>query len=109
MESPWRPPFKRWRFAIRGGGLHVAGMGPQVARSNGRVIVVGAGIVGTCCALFLQREGFRVTLMDHDEPGSGCPAGNAGATHSGAVLPLATPEILRRVPGMLTDPEGPLL
>jgi glycine/D-amino acid oxidase-like deaminating enzyme len=84
-------------------------MGPQVARSNGRVIVVGAGIVGTCCALFLQREGFRVTLMDHDEPGSGCSAGNAGLIHSGSVLPLATPGILRRVPGMLTDPDGPLL
>jgi D-amino-acid dehydrogenase len=84
-------------------------MALQVASANGRVIVIGAGIVGTCCALCLQREGFRVTLMDHDEPGSGCSAGNAGLIHSGSVLPLATPGILRRVPGMLVDPKGPLL
>ena len=90
-------------------GCMLRAMGPQLASSNGRVVVIGAGIVGTCCALFLQREGFRVTLMDHDEPGSGCSAGNAGLIHSGSVLPLATPGILRRVPGMLTDPEGPLL
>ena len=79
-------------------------------QSNGRarVLVVGAGIVGTCCALWLQRHGFAVTLLDRNEPGSGCSAGNAGILHSGSVLPLATVGILRRVPQMLLDPDGPL-
>jgi len=80
-------------------------------QSNGRarVLVVGAGIVGTCCALWLQRHGFAVTLLDRNEPGSGCSAGNAGILHSGSVLPLATVGILRRVPQMLLDPDGPLV
>ena len=86
-------------------------MAPKLPRSNGRahVLVVGAGIVGTCCALWLQRHGFAVTLLDRNEPGSGCSAGNAGILHSGSVLPLATAGILRRVPQMLLDPDGPLV
>jgi glycine/D-amino acid oxidase-like deaminating enzyme len=86
-------------------------MTPKHPRSNGRarVLVVGAGIVGTCCALWLQRYGFAVTLLDRNEPGSGCSAGNAGILHSGSVLPLATAGILRRVPQMLLDPDGPLV
>ncbi len=86
-------------------------MTPNPTRSNGRarVLVVGAGIVGTCCALWLQRHGFAVTLLDRNEPGSGCSAGNAGILHSGSVLPLATAGILRRVPQMLLDPDGPLV
>jgi glycine/D-amino acid oxidase-like deaminating enzyme len=73
------------------------------------VLVVGAGIVGTCCALWLQRYGFAVALVDRSEAGSGCSAGNAGIMHSGSILPLATADILRRVPRMLFDPEGPLV
>lgn len=86
-------------------------MAPQQSPSNGRnrVLVVGAGIVGTCCALWLQRLGFAVTLLDRNAPGSGCSAGNAGILHSGSVLPLATAGILRRVPRMLLDPDGPLV
>jgi glycine/D-amino acid oxidase-like deaminating enzyme len=86
-------------------------MTPNLPRSNGRasVLVVGAGVVGTCCALWLRRFGFAVTLVDRNEPGSGCSAGNAGILHSGAVLPLATPGILRSVPRMLLDPNGPLV
>jgi glycine/D-amino acid oxidase-like deaminating enzyme len=73
------------------------------------VVVIGAGIVGTCCALWLRRQGFRVTLVDRNEPGSGCSAGNAGMFQTGSVMPLATPGILRRVPRMLLDPNGPLV
>ena len=30
-----------------------------------RIAVVGAGIVGVSCALYLQRDGHDVTLIDH--------------------------------------------
>ena len=33
------------------------------------VTVIGAGIVGVCCALHLQREGFKVRLVEKGEPG----------------------------------------
>ncbi|MEX1108214.1 MAG: FAD-dependent oxidoreductase, partial [Dongiaceae bacterium] len=33
--------------------------------------VVGAGIVGVCTALYLQRDGRQVTLFDAGGPGEG--------------------------------------
>jgi len=71
--------------------------------------VLGAGIVGVCTALALQREGWSVTLVDRGEPGLGCSFGHAGIIHSGGCIPLATPGILRAGPRMLLDPEGPLI
>ncbi len=73
------------------------------------VVVLGAGIIGLCSALSLQRDGHRVTLIDRLPPGEGTSYGNAGLIQVDAVLPIAMPGILRKVPQMLTDPEGPLV
>ncbi len=72
------------------------------------VVVVGAGILGVCCARFLQREGHAVTLVDRNPPGEGASFGNAAVLAVESVLPVATPGIWRRVPRMLADPMGPL-
>src|SRR5579871_6415372 len=71
--------------------------------------VLGAGIVGVCVALSLQREGHSVTLVDRADPGMGCSFGNAGVIQTGACVPIATPGVLRQVPKMLLDPDGPLV
>jgi D-amino-acid dehydrogenase len=71
--------------------------------------VVGAGIVGICCALQLQRDGHRVTVVDYQGPGEGTSRGNAAVIAGGACEPVAMPGILGRVPGMLADPLGPLV
>ena len=42
-----------------------------------KIVVIGAGIIGACTALKLQREGHSVTLVDRDEPGLGSSFGNA--------------------------------
>ena len=83
----------------------------MVAGENGRrhFTVVGAGTVGVCCAFALLRDGHRVTLIDRDEPGRGCSFGNGGIIQIGASVPVATPGVLRQVPGMLLDPNGPLV
>lgn len=73
------------------------------------VTVLGAGVVGLCCALALQKEGFAVTLIDQRDPGMGCSFGNAGMIQTGSVSPLAQPGILARVPRMLLDPEAALV
>jgi glycine/D-amino acid oxidase-like deaminating enzyme len=73
------------------------------------ITMLGAGIVGVCCALSLQRNGFSVCLIDRGEPGAGCSSGNAGMIQTGLILPLAVPGILMRAPRMLLDPEGPLV
>ena len=70
--------------------------------------VIGAGIIGVSTALYLQRDGHRVSLIDHRPPGEGASMGNAAVIAAGACEPVAMPGILWRVPGMLRDPLGPL-
>ncbi|MCB2103051.1 MAG: FAD-dependent oxidoreductase [Rhodobacterales bacterium] len=73
-----------------------------------RVIVVGAGIVGVACAIHLRRQGCDVTLVDRDEPGQGASFGNAGVLACCSVVPVTTPGIWKKAPGMVLDPDGPL-
>ncbi len=70
--------------------------------------IIGAGIVGICAALALQRAGCRVTVLDRGKPGAGCSSGNAGGITPSAVVPIATPGIVAAVPRMLMEPLSPL-
>ena len=72
------------------------------------VTIIGAGIVGVSCAAFLQREGFDVTVVDKLEPGQGTSFGNAGSVSPSAILPVAMPGIMKKIPRWLLDPLGPL-
>ena len=74
----------------------------------GEAIVVGAGIVGVSCALYLQRDGHRVTLLDPKGPGNGASFGNAGNLGWASCVPAAMPGVLKKVPQMLFDANGPL-
>jgi D-amino-acid dehydrogenase len=75
---------------------------------SGHVTIVGGGIVGACSALYLQRAGFGVTLVDKGGIGEGCSFGNAGNVSPGAVVPYLIPGILRQAPKWLFDRDGPL-
>jgi D-amino-acid dehydrogenase len=57
--------------------------------------VVGAGIIGICCALNLQRAGFAVTLYDDKGLAQGCSKGNAGHFATEQVFPLAHSSLLK--------------
>lgn len=80
----------------------------QPALNKPSVTVVGAGIVGVCSTLWLQRAGFAVTLVDSGGVGEGASFGNAGNISPGAVVPYLIPGIWKEAPGWLLDPEGPL-
>jgi len=73
-----------------------------------RVGVIGAGMVGVCAAAYLQRDGHSVFLVDPGTPGEGASFGNAGAFNASSVTPMAVPGIIKKVPGWLRDPLGPL-
>ena len=75
---------------------------------GGDVTIIGAGIVGVSSAAWLQRAGFKVTLVDSGAPGEGASFGNAGNISPGAVVPYLIPGVLKELPGWLLDPEGPL-
>lgn len=56
-----------------------------------RVVVVGGGVVGACCAYYLAKAGARVTVLDRGRFGGGCSHANCGYVCPSHVLPLATP------------------
>ncbi len=70
------------------------------------VAILGAGIVGTATALALTEQGHAVTLFDRDAAGAGTSSGNAGGIVEGAVMPTATPEVIRALPAYLFDRHG---
>ncbi|MEX0731098.1 MAG: FAD-binding oxidoreductase [Aquisalimonadaceae bacterium] len=79
-----------------------------MTNQSNRITVIGGGIVGMSCAHALQSEGFSVEVVDAGTAEDKCSYGNAGAISAGSVAPLAMPGTLRKVPGMLADPTGPL-
>lgn len=72
------------------------------------VIVIGAGIIGTACALSLSQQDLRVVVLDSQSPGMGASYGNAGHMATEQVFPIADASIVKRLPKMLLDPMGPL-
>ncbi|PYG28316.1 NAD(P)/FAD-dependent oxidoreductase [Pelagimonas varians] len=72
------------------------------------VVVIGAGIVGVSTGIWLRRMGAEVTIVDKGAPGQGTSFGNAGILASCAVVPVTTPGLLMKGPGMLLDRDFPL-
>ncbi len=72
------------------------------------ICVIGAGIVGVSTALWLQRQGQRVILIDRDTPGQAASYGNAGLIAQWASVPVNTPGIWRDLPSMLFNPKSAL-
>ena len=71
--------------------------------------VIGAGIQGICISLFLIKKGFKVTLMDRNDPGKDSASyGNAGHFSPYASVPINRPDIVIDIPSMLLSSTGPL-
>lgn len=78
------------------------------ASQTRHVVVIGAGTVGSCCAWYLRRAGFEVTVIDSELPGQSTSFGNAGCITPWHILPYSYPGVSRQVPGWLLDSKGPL-
>ena len=63
-----------------------------------KVIVAGAGINGVSSAIWLQRAGHDVVLIDRAGPASGTSYGNAGVLAAGSIIPITTPGLLAKIP-----------
>ncbi len=70
--------------------------------------VVGAGIVGICTSLALVEKGFKVTVIDREDPADATSYGNAGVISPWSCIPQSMPGLWKNVPKWLLDPEGPL-
>ncbi|WP_332608874.1 NAD(P)/FAD-dependent oxidoreductase [Achromobacter sp. ESBL13] len=67
------------------------------------VIVLGAGIVGVCCALELVRRGLRVTLVDRLAPGMETSMGNAGVLARSSLMPFNHPGLWGQLPRLMKN------
>ncbi|SDR36624.1 D-amino-acid dehydrogenase [Paraburkholderia fungorum] len=69
-------------------------MTPDVTQTGSMkfdTVVLGAGIVGVCVALHLQKRGRQVALIDRKLPGNETSFGNAGLIQREGVYPYAFP------------------
>lgn len=81
---------------------------PPVPTSSASALVVGGGVVGRACALALQRDGWRVTLLDPESADMAPSWGNAGHIATEQVEPLASLATLRAAPRRWHAFGGPL-
>lgn len=61
-----------------------------------KATVIGGGIIGLSSALYLQRSGWQVTVIDKGDFSDNCSYGNAGYICPSHFIPLATPGIVKQ-------------
>ncbi len=83
-------------------------MNTQQDSDSKDVVVIGAGIVGICTALFLQERNFNVTVIDKTGPAEACSHGNAGVLCTWSTVPESLPGEWKKIPRWLIDPMGPV-
>jgi D-amino-acid dehydrogenase len=76
--------------------------------SEQTVIVLGAGMVGVCTALALQRRGATVTLLDRSEPGQETSFGNAGVLAHSSLVPINNPSLWANLPYLIRNKSASL-
>ena len=73
-----------------------------------RFAVLGAGMVGVCCALELQARGHAVTLIERSRPAAETSHGNAGVVARSSLVPLNNPGLWKQLPTLLRNRSGAL-
>ncbi len=73
-----------------------------------RVVIIGGGINGLCCAHALMARGHSVTVIDRGTPSTAnCSFGNAGYVTPSHFIPLAAPGMVMMGLKWMRDPESP--
>jgi len=75
-----------------------------------KILILGAGVIGTTTAYYLAREGHEVVVLER-QPGPGLETSfaNAGELSYGYASPWAAPGIPVKAIKWLTMPDGPLV
>ncbi|MGH8665214.1 MAG: NAD(P)/FAD-dependent oxidoreductase [Burkholderiales bacterium] len=75
---------------------------------SGHVVVIGAGVVGLCSALYCAQRGWRVTVVERQpEQRDGCSFGNTGLIVPSHFVPLAAPGVISQGLKWMRDPGSP--
>lgn len=72
------------------------------------VIIVGGGVIGACCAYYLNKSGWGVTIVERETIGAACSHGNCGLISPSHALPLAVPGTIAKTLPMMFKRDAPL-
>ena len=61
-----------------------------------KVVIIGGGVIGLCCAYYLNKQGHKVVVIDRNDITDGCSFGNMGYISPSHFIPLASPGIIRQ-------------
>lgn len=68
----------------------------NLKRLKKEVVIIGGGIIGLCCAYYLQQDGHQVTIVDKSDISSGASFVNAGYITPSHIIPLASPGMITK-------------
>ncbi len=73
-----------------------------------RIVIIGGGVIGLCCAYYAAKRGHRVTVLDRNsDRRDGCSFGNAGMIVPSHFVPLAAPGMVALGLKWMWNPESP--
>jgi len=72
-----------------------------------QVTIVGGGVIGLCCAYYLQKAGHDVTVIERGGITNGTSFGNAGYVSPSHFIPLASPGIVAKGLGWMLSSSSP--
>ncbi len=70
-------------------------------------VIIGGGIMGLCSAYYLQKEGYKVTVIDKSDFSSGASYVNAGYITPSHIISLAAPGIITKGLKWMLNPASP--
>jgi D-amino-acid dehydrogenase len=82
-------------------------MSATQSSSPGSAVVVGSGVIGTACACYLLRSGWKVTVIDRGALASGSSHANCGFVCPSHILPLAEPGMVGKALRSLLQRNSP--
>ena len=78
-----------------------------MTRHSSDVAILGGGVIGLICALYLLKDGRSVTVIDRGPVGRGSSHGNCGTITPSHAMPLAMPGMVRQGLAYMLTPDAP--
>ncbi len=78
-----------------------------MSQSSEDVLILGGGVIGLSCALFLLREGRSVRILDKGQVGAATSHGNCGTLTPSHAPPLAAPGMIGKALRYMAQADAP--
>jgi len=77
-------------------------------RQHSDVLILGGGVIGLACALYLRRAGVGVRILEQGTPAGAASHGNCGTLTPSHAPPLSAPGTIGRALGWMLKRDAPL-